>query len=171
MSDVGHTEARTLHELAYYGPHGPRESDPHFKIFHQARKHLIDVLGVGCWIGGATKTDIEKGLSPDHLCYGAKGLEAHHNVGEFAGLSKMDWQKVAKDFPLLGIHSNEDFLNAAESEGGLRIICSKHHRSPYHGIHSITEPVWKLNRYAQKGWDFSADPSTLEHVKADEHLH
>lgn len=145
---------RTLHELAVYPPHGPRESDAHYAVFHAARKHLIDVLGVGCWIGGATKTQLGS-LAPEHLCAGAKQLEAHHHVAEFAALSEEDWQKVGADFPQLGVHSDEDFLNAAESEGGLLILCDVHHRSPYHGIHAITEPVWKLDRYARPGYSFT----------------
>ena len=150
---------RTLHELAVYPEHGPRESDPHYKVFHEARHHLIDVLGVGCWIGGATKADLRAGLPEGHRCYGAKQLEAHHHIAEFAGLSELDWMKVAADFPLLGIHSDEDFLNAAESDGGLLILCDKHHRSPYHGIHAITEPVWKLDRFAKDEFEFEGEPS------------
>lgn len=162
MSDLppSHQTPRTLHEIASYPPHGPRETDPNYKIFHQARSHLIDVLGVGCWIGGATKTEIQHGLPTDHLCFGAKGLEAHHHIAEFAGLNEIDWRKVAADFPQLGIHSDAEFLMMAESEGGLMIICSKHHRAPYHGIHSITEPVWKLDRYARDGWEFQGEPQS-----------
>jgi hypothetical protein len=150
-------EPRTLHELAFYPEHGPRGSDPHYAIFHAARHHLIDVLKVGCWIGGATKDQIAAGLAPDHPCHGAKQLEAHHHIAEWAGLSEIDWRKVAKDFPQLGIHSDEDFLRAAESEGGLLILCDRHHRGPYHGIHTITQPVWQLDRYAQAGWHFTPE--------------
>lgn len=151
MSEV----RRTLHELAYYPEHGPRESDPHYHIFDQARRHLIDTLGVGCWIGGATKQQLEAGLPAGHRCYGAHQLEAHHDIAEFAALSAVDWRKVAADFPRLGLASDEDFLRAAESDGGLRILCDKHHRSPGHGIHAITEPVWKLDRYANDDWSFT----------------
>lgn len=156
----GHTQATTLHQLAYYPPHGPRAGDVNYKIFHAARHHLIDVMGIGCWIGGATKADLAKGLTPAYLCYGATQLEAHHHIAEFAGLNEIDWQKVAADFPQLGIDSDEDFLKAAESDGGLLILCDKHHRAPYHGIHSITEPVWKLDRYAQSGWEYQGDPTS-----------
>jgi hypothetical protein len=171
MTDVpAHDQARTLHEIAAYPPHGPRETDPNYATFHAARHHLIDVLGVGCWIGGATKAQIAAGLPEEHLCHGATGLEAHHHVAEFAGLNEIDWQKVAADFPQLGIHSDADFLRMAESDGGLLILCSKHHRAPYHGIHSITEPVWKLDRYARVGWEFQGDPvATPPHGADDAH--
>jgi hypothetical protein len=154
----GHSNARTLKEIAYYPEHEPRKDDPNYNVFEAARRHLIDTLNVGCWIGGATKDEIEAGLPEDHRCHGATQLEAHHHIAEFAGLSEIDWQKVAADFPTLGITSDDDFLKAAEAEGGLLILCSKHHRAPYHGIHSITEPVWKLDRYAKDEWEFEAEP-------------
>ena len=149
----------TLHELAYYPEHQPREQDPNYRVFHQARHHLVDVLKVGCWIGGATKADIQAGLPDDHRCSGAKQLEAHHDVAEFAALNALDWQKIAADFPEVGITSNEDFLRFAESEGGLLILCDKHHRGPNHGIHSLSYPVWTLDRYARDDYSFTEPPN------------
>jgi hypothetical protein len=159
MTDTGHGETRSLHELGFYPPHGPRAKDVHYRIFNAARRHLIDTLGVGCWIGGATKTQLAAGFTGPHLCRGARQLEAHHHIAEFAGLNQVDWAKVAADFPVLGIHDDDTFLAAAEADGGLLILCDKHHRAPYHGIHSITEPVWKLDRYARPGWDFQGEPT------------
>ena len=146
---------RTLHEIAMYPAHGPREDDVHYRIFNQAQHHLIHVLKTGCWIGGATLDEIKAGLPTGHRCATAHQLEAHHNFAEWAGLSEIDWQKFSVDFPQLGVHSDEDFLNLAESEGGLLILCDVHHRGPYHGIHAITEPVWKLQRYAIDGYSFT----------------
>lgn len=150
-----HQVPRTLHELAFYPAHGPRTSDPHYKVFNKAHHHLVYVLGVGCWIGGATLEQIHAGLPAGHRCGGATQLEAHHSVAEFAGLNAVDWQKVAADFPEVGIHSDEDFLNFAESEGGLSILCDLHHRGPRQGIHSVTYPVWKLDRIARADWSFT----------------
>lgn len=154
----GHLLRRTLHEVVAYPEHGPREDDPHYAIFHQARRHLIDVLGVGCWIGGATATQIKAGLPVGHRCSGARQLEAHHAIAEYAGLSEIDWRKVAHDFPRVGIHSEEDFLRYAQSEGGLTIICDVHHRSPTRGIHQITYPAWLLDRYAGDDYEFLPAP-------------
>lgn len=149
-----HYLSRTLREVVAYPPHGPRNSDPQHEVFEAARKHLINDLGVGCWIGGATLTQIKAGLPQGHRCAGAKQLEAHHAVAEFAGLSEIDWQKVARDFPQAGIHSDEDFLRFANSEGGLMILCDIHHRAAERGIHSITYPAWLLDRYADDSWEF-----------------
>lgn len=152
-----HFEKRTLHEVVAYPPHAPREEDVHYKIFRHAQHHLIHVLGVGCWIGGATLARIKAGLPDGHRCYGATQLEAHHAIAEFAGLSEIDWRKVAKDFPQAGIHSDEDFLAYAESESGLLILCDMHHRHVGKGIHAVTYPAWLLDKYASDDYEFLPD--------------
>lgn len=153
-----HLERRALREIVAYPPHAPREQDVHYKVFHHAQHHLIYDLEVGCWIGGATLAQIKAGLSSSHRCAGATQLEAHHAIAEFAGLSEVDWQKVAKDFPQAALHSEEDFLNYAESEGGLMILCDIHHRHVGKGIHAVTYPAWLLDRYAQDGYEFLEAP-------------
>jgi hypothetical protein len=155
---VPHLEVRTLREVVAYPPHAPRESDPHYAIFRHAQHHLIYGLGVGCWIGGATLTQIKAHLPAGHRCAGATQLEAHHAVGEFAGLSMLDWQKVAQDFPQAGLHSDEDFLSFAQSEGGLMVLCDVHHRHVGKGIHAVTYPAWLLDRYAREDWEFLQAP-------------
>jgi hypothetical protein len=155
VTDEGaHYLRRTLAEVIAYPEHGPREGDPNYHIFNAAKHHLVHVLGVGCWIGGATLAQVKAGLPEVHRCHGAKQLEAHHAVAEFAGLNEIDWRKVAVDFPTVGIHSDDDFLRFAESEGGLMILCDKHHRAPAQGIHSVTYPAWLLDRYARADWEF-----------------
>jgi hypothetical protein len=156
MTDVGaHYLRQTLREIVAYPPHGPRNTDPQARVFKTARKHLIYTLETGCWIGGATINDIRAGVPKGHRCYGAKQLEAHHSIAEFAGLNEEDWRKVAKDFPRLGIDSDESFRRAANSEGGLLILCDIHHRAASRGIHMISYPVWLLDRYAQDDWEFN----------------
>ncbi len=153
-----HRELRTLREIVTYPPHAPREQDGHYAVFRHAQHRLIHELGTECWIGGATLAEIKAGLAAGHRCAGATQLEAHHAVAEFAGLSEIDWQKVAKDFPQAGIHSDEDFLNFAESEGGLMILCDVHHRHIGKGIHAVTYPAWLLDKYAEDGYEFLEVP-------------
>jgi hypothetical protein len=157
QAPAAHLERRTLREIVAYPPHGPRAEDPHYAIFNHAKHHLVHVLGAGCWIGGATLAQVKAGLPEGHRCSGATQLEAHHAVAEFSGLNEIDWQKVAKDFPLAGIHSDEDFLRYAESD--LMIICDKHHRFAGTGIHSVTYPAWLLDRYARAEWEFLVPPA------------
>jgi hypothetical protein len=63
-------------------------------------------------------------------------------------------RQSTSDFPEAGIHSDEDFLTFAESEGGLMILCDVHHRHPGRGIHAVTYPAWLLDRYADDNWEF-----------------
>lgn len=155
-TSAGNELARTLHELAHYPQHEPdRAKDPYYRVFDRTRHHLIDVLAVPCWIGGASAAQIKAGLPPEHLCHGCTGLELHHNPLEYAGLSEIDWRRFAAEFPTLGIHSDADFLAAAEGEGNATILCSLHHRAPYQGVHSITYPLWVLQRYARPEWRFT----------------
>jgi hypothetical protein len=156
MDDGVYVGKRTLHEVVAYPPHTPREQDPHYRVFHHAQHRLIHELGVGCWIGGATLEQIKAGLAVGHRCQGAAQLEAHHAIAEFAGLSEIDWRKVAADFPQADLHSDEDFLAYAESEGGLMVLCDVHHRSPSRGIHAVTYPAWLLDKYADDGYEFLA---------------
>lgn len=149
-----HFEERALRERVAYPPHGPRDSDPYHDVYEHARHHLIYELDVGCWIGGATHDQIQAGLPEGHRCHGAAGLESHHSIAEFAGLNAEDWRKVAEDFPQAGIQSDEDFKRYANSEGGLMILCDKHHRWAGSGIHSVTYPAWVLDRYARDDWEF-----------------
>jgi hypothetical protein len=149
-----HYLRQTLRQVIAYPAHGPRDTDPQQGVFEHARRHLIYNLKTGCWIGGATIDQIRAGLPESHRCHGATQLEAHHAVAEFAGLNEEDWQKVAKDFPQAGIHSDEDFKRFANSEGGLTILCDIHHRDAGRGIHMVSYPAWLLDKYAKDDWEF-----------------
>ena len=168
MTDTpAHYESRTLRERVAYPPHAPRETDVNYKVFENAKHHLVHVLGIGCWIGGATLAQIKTGLPEKHRCHGATQIEAHHSVAEFSGLNEEDWQKVASDFPQAGIHSDEDFKRFANSEGGLMILCDKHHRFAGTGIHSVTYPAWLLDRYVRDDWEFLVPDAPVKDAEED----
>lgn len=152
VADVpAHSEKRTLEFTVSFPEHEPRTAS---RLFHQTRHHLIDVLGVGCWIGGATKADLADGLPEGHRCYGAKQLEAHHDLAEWADWNGLDWRKVAVDFPQLHIHDDASFRAAAESDTGIMVLCDKHHRAKGHGIHMVDYPSWRPDRWAREGMEF-----------------
>ena len=157
MGDVAaHEQTQRLVVTVAFPEHEPRHRSEEFVA---SRHHLIDELGVGCWIGGATKADLEKGLPANHRCFGATQLEAHHDMAEWAEWNGLDWHKYAQDFPTLGIHDDASFRAAAESENGLLILCDKHHRAKNHGIHMTDYPSWKADRYAKDDWEFLPDPT------------
>ena len=150
-----HVVHRTLQTSVHFPEHEPRTESATFRA---TKHHLVHVLKTPCWIGGATIDDIKNGLPEDHRCFGATQLEAHHDLAEWAEWNGLDWRKVAADFPQLGIHDDESFRKAAESEGGILILCDKHHRARFHGIHMTDYPTWKADRHAKDGFEFIPDP-------------
>ena len=44
-----------------------------------------------------------------------------------------------------------EFLDGVEQ---MKVLCDVHHRNPYYGIHAITGPIWQLQRYSVKGFEF-----------------
>jgi hypothetical protein len=136
----------TLHVRQHVEEHAPREDDPHYHLFEQAKARL---KRQGLW----------KCVIDDDLCGGQP--ELHHSTAEFSEIGSMDREKIAR---ALGLHfeSDEDFQSWAESPGNLEVLCVEHHRSHY-GIHTLPEPLWLAVRYKKDG-----APSPAEFVPAGE---
>ena len=113
----------------YYPEHLPREEDPHYHLFNQARKRVL-AAGTGCWICGTKEN-----------------LELHHSEVEFAAATGVDIERFAELFPEYHITCEEEFLAYVESEGNLLVLCAKCHRGPFNGIHHVVYPNWKLQRF------------------------
>jgi hypothetical protein len=124
----------TLHITQHVQEHAPRESDPHYHLFEQAKARL---KRQGLW----------KCVVADERCDGEP--ELHHTHVEFSQINAVDEQKVAK---ALGLHfdSDEDFQAWAESPGNLEVLCANHHRAHY-GIHQLPGPLWEAVRFAKAG--------------------
>ncbi|HEV2448530.1 MAG TPA: hypothetical protein VGS58_21505, partial [Candidatus Sulfopaludibacter sp.] len=114
----------------WYPAHGPRRSDPHYRLFNAARKRIL-AAGVRCWIANEDCT---------------ARLELHHQEVEFAAAAGVDLDGLKRLHPEYGLTDEESFLAWVESDGNLRVLCSYHHRSPFAGIHHCPEPNWKLQR-------------------------
>lgn len=136
---------RTLHEVAWYPPHDPRAASPQYRRVHH--KLVVD-MDEPCWICGTRNS--------------AGGrMETHHAEIEWAAEKAFedDGVMLAKLVADLGtlIHGVDatalrEFL---DSEGNMLVLCATHHRGPWEGIHSVTYPAWKLQRYEHRGgWDF-----------------
>src|SRR5581483_12523773 len=86
-------------------------------------------------------------------------METHHAELEWAAERAFEndpamLEKLVEDFKLK-LDAPEELRKWLDSEGNMLVLCDKHHRGPYTGIHSITYPVWKLQRYEhQGGWEF-----------------
>jgi hypothetical protein len=56
-----------------------------------------------------------------------------------------------------------EFVDGVEQ---MRVLCDVHHRHPYYGIHTITGPIWLLQRYAVDGFSF-IPPDIGEKMKTE----
>ncbi|MBS2964592.1 hypothetical protein KGA66_16165 [Actinocrinis puniceicyclus] len=131
---AAHDQAMTLHVLSHIPDHAPREDDPHYHLFEQAKARL---KRQGLW----------RCMINDDLCDGVP--ELHHSYIEFSQINQVDPKKVEQ---ALGLHfeNDEDFQEWAESPGNLEVLCVAHHRAHY-GIHMIPGPLWEALRFHKKG--------------------
>lgn len=131
---AAHDQMLTLHLRQHIEEHAPREDDPHYHLFEQAKARL---KRQGLW----------KCVIDDELCEGQP--ELHHSYVEFSEINAVDPAKIER---ALGLHfeTDEDFQIWAESPGNLEVLCSAHHRTHY-GIHVLPEPMWQAVRFKRSG--------------------
>ena len=143
---AAHDQMMTIHVETHVPDHAPREDDPHYHLFEQAKARL---KRQGMW----------KCMINDELCEGEP--ELHHTFIEFSQINEVDPKKVEES---LGLHfdTDEDFQTWAESPGNLEVLCVAHHRAHY-GIHVIPGPLWEALRFRLPGTAAAA-----EFVSADE---
>ena len=137
---AAHDQTMTLHLLSHVPSHAPREDDPHYHLFEQAKARL---KRQGLW----------KCVINDDLCDGDP--ELHHTYIEFSQINQVDPDKLEE---ALGLHfkNDEEFQVWAESPGNLEVLCVAHHRAHY-GIHVIPGPLWEALRFRKKGTEAAAE--------------
>ena len=138
MTDA-HKQMMNLHLAVSVPEHEPRESDPHYHLFNQAKARL---KRQGLW----------QCIINDDLCSG--GPELHHSHIEFSQINNMDLHKVEKAF---GLHFADDeaFQAWIEGPGNLEVLCEAHHRTRF-GIHEIPAPLWEIFRFRKTGTEPAA---------------
>ena len=143
---AAHDQRLTLHLVTHVPDHAPREGDPHYHLFEQAKARL---KRQGLW----------KCVIDDDLCDG--GPELHHSHVEFSQINGVDEQKVAR---VLGLHfdGDEEFQAWVESPGNLEVLCRNHHTSHY-GVHVVPAALWEAVRFHRAG-----TPAAAEFVPATE---
>ena len=141
---AAHEQRETIHILAHVPEHAPREQDPHYHLFEQAKARLKRQGLWKCAIG-------------DDLCGG--GLELHHSHVEFSQVNAVDPARIEK---ALGLHFADDeaFQAWIESPGNLEVLCVNHHRTHY-GVHVIPSALWETLR-----WHRAGQPAAAEFVPA-----
>lgn len=157
-----HIVKRTLHEVVAYPAHPPREESAEYRRVHH---HLIVVLDEPCWICGVRNSTLN---DPTKNPFGAKAMETHHVALEWALEGAADPAKVLEEFPDMGAADDPHLRLWLDSEGNMLVLCDVHHRDGYAGIHSITYPVWRSQRYEWDGTNLT-DPSPQQRATGDGH--
>jgi len=147
---AAHDQMMTIHVETHVPDHAPREDDPHYHLFEQAKARL---KRQGLW----------KCIIADELCGGE--AELHHTYIEFSQINEVDPKKVQE---ALGMHfdNDEDFQKWAESPGNLEVLCANHHRTHY-GIHVIPGPLWEALRFRMVGTAAAAEFVTADEAKEE----
>ena len=133
---------RTLEETVFYPPHPPRKASAEYKRVHH---RLVVEMDEPCWICGVR-----------HSTGGA--METHHDELEWAAANGVDLAKIIADFPAIdalpGTDEHAKLRAWLDGEGNMLVLCALHHRGLLAGIHSVTYPAWKLQRWQGSGWQF-----------------
>ena len=147
---AAHDQMMTIHVETHVPDHSPREDDPHYHLFEQAKARL---KRQGLW----------KCIIADELCGGE--AELHHTYIEFSQINEVDPKKVEQS---LGLHfeNDEEFQVWAESPGNLEVLCANHHRTHY-GIHVIPGPLWEALRFRMVGTEAAAEFVTADEAKKE----
>ncbi len=144
-----HVNARVLREQAFYPAHDKRQETPEYVKVHHHMAIELDLPCLVCGVRNSTLHDATKNR------YGAKAMETHHHVIEWALANAVDTAKFNGTLLPNLAHKHPDnpdykqpFSDAQvkawvdHSSDNLWVLCDVHHRAAYFGIHEITYPIW-----------------------------
>jgi hypothetical protein len=132
---AAHRTVETFRIACAYPEHEPRESDPHYHVFHETRRRLKRLGALKCWIDNAD-------------CQG--NIELHHSLVEFSLANIVDVDHFRALYPEFHVESDDAFLDWINGEGNLLPLCSRHHVGIL-GIHTIHYPAWVVQRVMKAG--------------------
>jgi hypothetical protein len=140
---------RLLSEIAFYPKHAKRTETPEYKKVHRDMVNKKDLPCLVCGVQNSTLKD------PKRNTYGAKQMETHHHVIEWALANAIDVGKFNRIMRPNLAHKhpdNPDYKKQMSeqqvrdwvdhSSDNLWVLCDVHHRAKYFGIHEITYPIW-----------------------------
>lgn len=113
-----HFAVRKITDVIEYGEHPPRKETALFRH----NKQTFHTTGAKCFI--------DNGYCSGHL-------EIHHEWVEDSAATEVDWAKVTAEHGFTDVDAMENLMP----------LCEKHHRGIGTGIHMVTEPAWRLQRY------------------------
>lgn len=157
ISSKAHLVHRMLHEEIYYPEHSPRTESSAYKKVHD---HLTKELDLPCIVCGVRNSTLKDNK------IGAKQIESHHHVVEWALQNAIDLQKFNER--VVAFHKvknptkyDHDFTEQEMKDwidhdpDNLWILCDVHHRHSLVGIHSVTWPIWSPQDLIKDGYVYT----------------
>lgn len=140
---------RNLAEDVFYPPHEKRHAS---SLYRKTHKKLILEMDTPCWICGIKHSDVVKLPKEEQSKW---QMETHHSELEWAAEKAFETdeemlKKLTADFAEI-MNDPLRLRDWLDSEGNMLVLCAYHHRGLRTGIHSITYPAWKLQRYEYDG--------------------
>lgn len=144
-----HAVSRLLQEIVNYPAHVARTNSPEYTAIHKKLVHELDLPCLACGVKKSTLQDKTQNK------FGAKQLETHHHVVEWALANALDVKKFnervvahMRSRPHHDPMYDQDFTQdqmlkwVDHHPDNLWVLCDVHHRAKLYGIHSITDPIW-----------------------------
>ncbi len=144
-----HAVNRILHENVLYPEHAARTESP---AYANAHHHMVVELDLPCIVCGVKNSTLGDATQNR---FGAKAIETHHHVLEWALQNAVDPAKfnarllpnLAHRYPNEPLYkqpmNGQQILDWVDhSEHNLWPVCDVHHRHVEVGIHAITYPAW-----------------------------
>lgn len=144
---------RDLVEDVFYPPHEKRKAS---NLYRKTHHKLVYEMNEPCWICGITHKDWNK--IQDKAQRQRWQLETHHDELEWAAANGVDLHKITQDFKEI-MEDRNRLRQWLDSEGNMLVLCATHHRGSRTGIHMISYPAWKLQRWQSQEWTFINQPA------------
>ena len=144
-----HDNPRLLREIAFYPTHDKRTETAEYRAVH---RDLTITKDLPCLICGVRNSTLKK---KSENRYGARAMETHHHVIEWALANAVDLAKFNKAIlpNLAARHAQNPAYKRPftqqqmlawvdHSPDNLWVLCDVHHRAQYVGVHEISYPIW-----------------------------
>ena len=143
-----HEEHRTLDERAFYPAHDVRTES---SAYTRTRRIMVEHEDLPCRVCEVRHSTLR---SRAHNVYGAKAMETHHHIIEWAHANAIDVERFNDQ--VVGMLRGRDAakygrrFSRAEmvawidhDRDNLWVLCDVHHRHRWFGVHAISGPVWQ----------------------------
>lgn len=138
-----------LSQAVFYPAHDTRRESPGYTAI---RKQMVEVEDKECLVCGVRNSTLG---DPAQNLFGAKQLETHHWIVEWALANAVDLTKFnnhivgsMRQHPQHDRMYDQDFTQQQmldwidHGRDNLKVLCDVHHRHKYVGIHAISYPIW-----------------------------